>query len=71
MCVREEWGGRVGWIGRKNGRGRRRGERLSAVFFLVHGDEWVFEQGRKYIISPLMGTHFCSRNSVFIKRWGG
>lgn len=56
--------------GRKIGKGRRGGERVSAVFFLVHGDEWVSEQGRKYIISPLMGTHFCGHNSVFKNREG-
>lgn len=54
----------------RGGYGRGKGERVSAVFFLVPGDEWASEQGRKYIISPLMGTHFSSHNSVFKNREG-
>lgn len=65
VCV-GQGGARV----RGDGRGRRGGERVSAVFFLVRGDERVSEQGRKYIISPLMGTHFCSHNSAFKNREG-
>lgn len=61
--TRTGWWGCWGEEGREDGRGR--GERVSAVFFLVHSDKWASEQGRKYIISPLMGTHFYSHNSVF------
>lgn len=73
QCTRPGWGGGqgvLGWCWREDWRGRRGGERVSAVFFFIRGDEWVSEQGRKYIISPLMGTHFYSHNSVFKNREG-
>lgn len=53
-------------------RGGKRVKKWVQFSFRSPLDEWASEQGREYIISPLIGTHFHHHNSAFKnreKRW--
>lgn len=57
--------------GRENEAGKSEGPEVGAILVIVWLDEWLSEQDRAYIISPLMAPHLNGHNSPGLNRERG